>query len=361
MMRDLTWRQVIARRLARSRLVRPAPRTRLVDVVRETALIQAQVAAAAELGLSARVRGLTRAHVHDALYRRRDLVRTWSLRGTMHLVPADEVALWAAAANGGERYWESRAWLAENGLTPRRGAALFEAIGEALRGACLTRAELAAAVEERLGWTHPKLMSGYGQLLHPSTVTGALCFGPPRGASATFVRADEWLGGWRDADPQAARREVLERFVRAYGPTKATEFASWSGFGRDAARELFAEADLEEVKVEGARLFVLRGDADFDEDGRSVRLVPEYDAYVLASRPRDPFVPEPAKERIKRDPKGRLETVTGVATLLVDGVVTGLWRRRGGVVDVEQVLPLPRGRKVELDAEVERVQAFLNG
>lgn len=359
-MRELTWGQVTVRRLARSRLVRPAPRTRLVDVVRETALIQAQMAAAAELGLSARVRGLTRAHVHDELYRRRTLVRTWSLRGTMHLVPADEVGLWAAAASGGERYWESRAWLGEYGLTPERGAALLDAIGEVLRGQCLTRAELAAAVEERLGWTHPKLLSGYGQLLHPCTVMGTMCFGPPRGTTVTFVRADEWLGGRPGVvDAGAARREALRRFLHAYGPAKATDFAAWSGFGRDAARDLFAEADLEEVRVERTRAFVLRGDADFDDDGRSVRLLPEYDAYVLGSRPRDPFVPEPVKERIRRDPKGRLETVTGVATVVVDGVVTGLWRRRGGRVAVEHVLPLARGRKAELDAEVERVTAFL--
>jgi len=43
--------------------------------------------------------------------------------------------------------------------------------------------------------------------------------------------------------------------------------------------------------------------------------------------------------------------------LLVDGVVTGLWRRsESGELEVEHVLPLPRGRKQDLAAAVARVR-----
>jgi hypothetical protein len=152
---ELTWRQVIARRLARSHLLDPAPRTRVVDVVRDVGLIQAQVLSAAEIGLCLRVRGITAADVRRELYQRRSLVKTWSLRGTLHLVPADELAFWAAAARGLEPFWEAREWLAKHDLTPRRAGALFDAIADALDGRCLTRAELVdAAGEERLlsGW-----------------------------------------------------------------------------------------------------------------------------------------------------------------------------------------------------------------
>ena len=96
-MRTLTWDAVLARRLARSHLAKPAPRTRLVEVVREVGGIHAQVMSAAELSLSARVRGLTQAHVSKALWEERSLVKTWTLRGTLHLHPADELGLWLAA------------------------------------------------------------------------------------------------------------------------------------------------------------------------------------------------------------------------------------------------------------------------
>jgi hypothetical protein len=51
--------------------------------------------------------------------------------------------------------------------------------------------------------------------------------------------------------------------------------------------------------------------------------------------------------------------VTGLAPLVVDGVVTGLWRRTKGRIEIEHVLPLQRGRSRELKAAVARVQEIL--
>src|SRR5262249_20470703 len=129
----------------RSHLHEPAPRERIVDVVRDAALIQAQVLSAAEIALALRVQGLTAAGVREELYEGRTLVKTWSIRGTLHLVPAGEVPLWAAAVRGEDPYWESEEWLARHDLTRKRAAALFAAIADSLDGRCLTRAELADA------------------------------------------------------------------------------------------------------------------------------------------------------------------------------------------------------------------------
>jgi hypothetical protein len=355
--RELTWEQVIARRLARSHLLDPAPRAHVVDVVRSVALIQAQVLSAAEIGTCIRVPDITAEDVRRELYDRRTLVKTWSIRGTLHLVPADELPLWAAAVRGPEPYWESREWLAKYDLTPKRSAALFAAIADTLRGACLTRAELAGAVGEE------RVLSGWGELLNPAALQGRLCFGPPRGGNVTFVRPDEWIGGWRDVDPADARREVLRRYLRAYGPAKVADFQRWSGFGPESSRAVFAELadELETVRVGRTRASLLAGDyGDFERGARSIRLLPQYDAYVIGFRPREQLVPDAVKERIKQDPKGRWESVTGMAPLLVDGVVTGLWRRRRTGrdvrIDVEHVLPLGKARRRELEQAVDRVR-----
>jgi len=88
-MRELTTAQVTARRLSRSYLLEPAPRTRLVDVVRDVGLIQAQVLSAAEVGVGIRIRGITAEHVRRELYERRSLIKTWSIRGTLHIAGED--------------------------------------------------------------------------------------------------------------------------------------------------------------------------------------------------------------------------------------------------------------------------------
>src|SRR3954449_8944349 len=92
---SLTWEQVRARRLARSSLTERSHDP--VDVARRVGGIHAQVQASAELQLAARVDELGQQDVRDALWRDRTLVKAWTLRGTLHLHPADEVALWFAA------------------------------------------------------------------------------------------------------------------------------------------------------------------------------------------------------------------------------------------------------------------------
>ena len=93
----LTWDEVRARRLARSHLVERAPAARLVEVVRDVGGIHAQVMGSAELQLAARVEGITQQDVREALWERRELAKSWTLRGTLHLHPADELRLWTAA------------------------------------------------------------------------------------------------------------------------------------------------------------------------------------------------------------------------------------------------------------------------
>jgi len=86
---ELTWEQVRARRLACSHLLERAPANRLVEVVRAVCGIHAQVMGSAELQLAARVDGITQADVREALWVHRSLVKAWTIRGTLHVHPAD--------------------------------------------------------------------------------------------------------------------------------------------------------------------------------------------------------------------------------------------------------------------------------
>ena len=199
--------------------------------------------------------------------------------------------MWAAAVTGGERYWEVAA--VARPVRPHTGSAaeaLLDAVGDALKGQCLTRAELIAAIEDRLGWTHPAFRSGFGELLHPAAMTGRLCFGPPRGTAVTFVRADEWLGGWPDIDPGTARREALRRFLHVYGPARPADFAGVVRIRRRRCPRRCSSrpSSTRFASVAPAPSFSAATPRGSTEYARSVRLLPQYDAYILGSRPRDP-------------------------------------------------------------------------
>jgi hypothetical protein len=353
-MRSLTWAEVRARRLQRSHLLEPAPRGRTAEVVGSICGLQAQVPSAAELGLGLRIDGLTEAGVREELWERRSLARAWTIRGTIHLVPAAELSLWTAAVRGCGlgRWWE------RFGFTRKRGEAVLEAIRDALDGRPLTREELADEAARRAGpWAREPLSSQWGGLLGVATMHGHLCHGPSRGTKVTFVRPDQWLGPQGERDPAEALAEIARRYVAAYGPSTHADLAEWLSIRPGEARALLEALALEPVDVEGHRAWVLAGDVEFPE-ARSVRLVPQYDAYMIGGRPRR-VLPEAARARVYGYRRGKYEGVIALSALLVDGVVAGIWDRRshGSRIEV-RVETFGRVPKRALAAEMERLAAY---
>ena len=369
--RILTWEQVRTRRLARNHLLKPVARTRLVPAVSDLCGVQAQVLTAAELAIGARVRAVTQQAIEDALWKTRGLVKTYGPRGTLHLLPADEVPLWTAAIRalplGGEE-----AWYAQSSLTAAQAQALFAAMRDALDGCTLTRAELADGVSARLGsWVHERLASTWADLVGVAAFAGVLCFGPSQGSQVTFVRLDQWVRGWQELDPLESLKEVVRRYLAVYAPARPQDFAQWfagKGLKPPEARMLFTSLanELEPVEVEGQRAWVLTRDArqTWEPVRGSLRLVPQYDCYLLGSRfGREQHVPAAAKRRVFAFKNGRFEGATGLPVLLVDGVVAGMWERRERArrveIRVESFIRLTRAQREGLEAEAVRIGEFL--
>jgi len=118
----------------------------MLDVVADIAGLHAQVLSSAELTLWARVEGLTREALPAALWESRSLVKTWAMRGTLHLLPAAELGLWVGAQGVLKPRHHAPSWLRAFGLTREEADAVLAAIPQALEGRTLTRAELADTV-----------------------------------------------------------------------------------------------------------------------------------------------------------------------------------------------------------------------
>ncbi len=264
-MHSLTWAQVWAVRLARHALLEPAPAADLAAVAGTVCGIHAQVMPAAELSLGIRVAGITRRDVRAALWEQRSLVKTTGIRGTIHLFPAADLPLWTAALRTREP--EDAKRLARQGVDPAQLDMLVAGIAETLDGQCLTLRQMDREIGQRLGaWatevTNTAWTAGWARwrmALGTAAMRGVLCYGPPVGTEVTFARPDQWLGSWRDLDPQESLVEVFRRYLHAYGPATARDFAQWFSLPPRPARAL-ADAlaeELVEVDVEGDRGFLL--------------------------------------------------------------------------------------------------------
>ena len=122
----------------------------MLDVVHSIGGLHAQVMSSAELTLWARVEGLQPGDLSKALWEERKLVKTWAMRGTLHLLPADELPMWLAGFSTYDHYLKG-AWFKAFGLTREELERLIDAVGEALDGEPLTRVELAEAVAAAIG------------------------------------------------------------------------------------------------------------------------------------------------------------------------------------------------------------------
>lgn len=359
----LGWDQVRAWRLARHHLVERLPAKRMLEVVSDVCGVHAQVPSSAELQVWARTDGASPEDVREALWERRSLVRTWSLRGTLHLLTAEDLPLYVAALRTHDRWWKG-AWLRMIGFSADELRAILDAIRASLGARPLTREQLADEVAGRVGpKARERMLSGWAEMLKPAAFQGSLVSGPPRGQSVTFVRPDRWLGSWTEPSAEAAWREIVRRYLRAYGPAAREEFARWWGMQpAPAGRVLKASADeLAEVEVDGYRAWALAEDLPGLRAAASpppVRLLAGFDVYVVGTRPRASLVDRRFEDRVFRK-AGWISPV-----VLADGVVAGVWRHEqaGGRVQVtvEPFRPLSGEHKRQLGEEADRLGRFLD-
>lgn len=363
-MKSLTWNQVNAWRLAQHGLAPRLTHEALVEVPSRLYGIHAQVMSAAELALGARMEGLTPQAVQSALWEDRTLVKTWAMRGTLHLLAADDFPLHAAA-----RTIDPLGWLdfEAHGISQQQAQTFLDAVPEVLSSDPMTREQLAAAVTEHVGL--PVLgeliaSSGWGTPLKLFAFRGDLCFGPNQGQKVTFVNAKQWLGKWKEVEPEAAFQEIARRYLRAYGPLTPKQFARWWNEGRvHVAKQVFQqiEDELEPVEVEGWPALALRSTVEPMETmtlSGVVRLLPLFDAYTLdTGRTGEPILPKRSWKQVFRS--GGWTS----AVVLVDGIIKGVWdyktKETQTTITVELFDPPTRRLQEGIEAEAARLGGFL--
>jgi hypothetical protein len=294
-------------------------------------------------------------------------MRTWAVRGTLHLLPPDEAGA-QLALMAAPRTWEKGAWVRNFGLKPDEMEALADAVSEVLDGQVLTREELVDQVAAKLGHAdfEEQLRSGCGAVLKPVAWQGRLCHGPPDGNRVTFGRPDQLLPTWKDLpSAEEAAAIVIPAYLRAYGPASLDRLDNWLLRGKTPKSLLKAwlatvEDRLVTVDVEGTPGYLTADDADSlaDTDAADVDslvcLLPGFDQYVLGPGTAAEEILDPAHRKDVSRTGGWISPVVVAA-----GRIAGVWELADGEVDVSLSLfeDAPRIPAKLLNAATKRLAA----
>lgn len=361
---SLSGRDVRARRLRRHALTGPADDPTPAGVVAAMHGAHAQIMSAAELSVALRLPGSTRTTVREALADR-SLTKTFGPRGTVHLVPTRDLPSWVGALGAVPR---PRSPFAEDvRMSADQTTDVVAAIGAALLDGELTVDELDGEVVRRAGaWAGDRVMPAF-QTLWPrwrqavadAARAGVLVFGADRGRTVTYTHPRRRDLTFVPAAGEAALPWFRDGYLRAYGPATAADLARWLVAPQPWCESLLAEG-TEQVDAEGRPGWVVAGDVRPERLGRSVRLLPYFDALSVGFQPREQMFPGRAWQRaLARGQAGNYPV------LVVDGVVRGVWhQKRSGrriAVTVETWADLSATRLRALHEQVARVGEILEG
>jgi hypothetical protein len=363
----LTKEEALAVRVRSLLLLNPHPvdadgrRASVAEVVTWFGAMQAQDYASALWSLGLRV-GSTRTAVEDAL-ERREALRTWPMRGTVHLVPSRDAA-WMLELMGSRALAGAAKRREHLGLSEQTAERAVEVLRSALRGGGrMSRAQCVATLEQAG-------VSGAGQLgyhvLRYVSQRGVTCIAPSIDGEQTFVLLDEWVPDPHRPDRDEALATMAVRYVRSHGPTTRREFAGWTGLtAADAKAAIAAAGDrLGTVDVEGTPMLVdagvLGGDPLPSVDPARVLALPGFDEYLLGYKDRSLMLDAEHKHAIIPGGNGVFQP-----TLVRGGRVIGTWRRTTTrartVVRVRPLVSVSRGDRRAVEEAFEPYARYLEG
>lgn len=299
--------QLRALRIRAQHLVVRAPRDEMADVVRSLCGVNAQSEPAMMLSLRARVEGLEAADIVQAIEQKR-LVRTWAMRGTLHLLDSDDLG-WMVSLLGPRIISRGRRRRLELGLTDDILAKILDEIPAILNDGPLTRSELAGRLAGR-GIEIDRTGQAPYHLIAYAALKGLLFIGPDsRDGDHTYCLVEDGVKEQAQYSGDEALAGLIRRYLGGYGPAALEDFAAWSGLSMADARkgwELNKEA-LAELEVGGRSLWSpvtplrpLDGPASADT---VVNLLPAFDAYVLGYSRREHVVRPEHQDKVYQDRK----------------------------------------------------------
>lgn len=325
------------------------------DMLREIVGLQAQEVKDPYLGLWSRITDFE----HDdlaAMLLNRSAVRASLMRGTIHLVTADDYQMLfpvTYALHLRAVHSVSNAKL----VPPEHHAAITARAREILSEAPHTAAELGEKLAETWPDYERQSLSQVVRFLLPLVQTPPRgVWGPKNSSRPAWAMPDSWLGIGILEDV-APPHEMIRRYLRAFGPATLPDMTAWSGVTnlKTPLLELGDEL-VTYVNESGKVLYDLAEMGIASEEIEApVRFLPGFDNALLGHKDRTRIISD-ENRAIIGTPNGMF-----ASTFLVDGFVAGVWRVMDDQLQLVAFDKLGKKDIRDVESEAERMAPFWTG
>jgi len=324
--------------LIKHHLFHRASKNKIVQVAGDVCGLHAQAPQTPYLSLWKRVEDFKNESLNRALYRDKTLVKVWCMRGTLHVIPSEDLPIYNQALR--------RMWFEHHGRfmhapdwpsIEERKKLIYPKILEALAQEPLRRKELMAKVRSLLkddSKPYERLFSGWGGILKETAYEGLTVHAQPCGVESCFARLDKWLPNIAvdETTEKEAQKNLFIKYLRGYGPASQQDFCLWSGMMAGDAKKAIEAAGslLEEVKIEGKKgtFWILQEDLR-TLDSISINekappcLLPKFDSILLGHKDRTRIIQDEHKSKVFKPKVGDI-----AATVLINGRIVGTWKSK---------------------------------
>ena len=316
--------------------------------------MQSQDYAGAKWSIGLRVPGSTDASIEQALTDRR-IVRTWAMRGTLHIVAAKDVR-WLLKLLGARVLASVAGRHRELELDDKTFARCDDLIAKALHnGQPLNRTALIAMLK-----AHHISTAGQrpAHILQHAALRGLICQTTAPRNTPIYIPIDDAIPKGMVMQHEEAVAELVKRYFSSHGPATLQDFVWWSGLKiSDVRAGLNANhSHLVEDTFEGKTFW--RSNTEVKPPhAPSLHLLPGFDEYLLGYQNREMVIPA---EHVRLWTAGN-----GMFTplLVIDGRLAGNWKRtlsKGKVALTIQTLhSLSKAENIALHVAAEHFGKFL--
>lgn len=300
----------------------------LVDVVKDLCGLHAQVASTPYLSLWNRVTDFEKEDLSRQLYEKRTLVKIWSIRATVHIVPTDHVV---------EYYQATRKIGRRNLFKP--GPVHRKIIETLDKRGPLTTQELAGHIfelKERIQTPYGEMSMGQLRLRELSQATILVPVKPKgdwKSSLHTYANFKTWLPNvdLEALNEQEAQKKIISRYLSGFGPAAVEDIAWWIGIAQgEIKKNLNGMRDtIEQINIRGldGAFLILKSDGDrlrrVSPGNDTVHLLPKFDPYIMGYKKRQRLIPAEHEKKAYWSTRAEVSPA-----ILVNGRIVGTWNHK---------------------------------